>query len=101
MVFAIVYAPGPCWKPGLSVWEQPLEAHGDYHYRLWSEGRVLHSGPFSDGSGAMSVVQVSNRLEAEALMEADPAVVSGLLTAQLRPWFPVDWATYEPSTATP
>ncbi len=96
MVFAIVYAPGPAWKPGVSVWEQPLAAHGDYHHRLWGEGRLMESGPFADGSGALAIVKVANRAEAEALLAADPAVASGLLTGELRPWFPVDQATYQP-----
>lgn len=97
MVFTILYSPGPAWQPNRTVWEQPLEAHGDYQYGLWSEGRLLHGGPFSDGTGGMSVVEVSTADAARTLVEADPAVQSGLFTAELRPWFPVDWATYEPS----
>jgi uncharacterized protein len=97
MVFAIVLSPGPAWKVGANWHDQPLEAHGDYQHALWAEGRLQKGGPFGDGTGGLSIVEVADRAEAEAVAAADPAVQSGVFLAEVRPWFQVDWASYEPT----
>ncbi len=99
MVFAIVFSPGPAWVTGENWHGQELGAHGDYQHALWARGTLLRGGPFGDATGGMSVIDVADQGAAERIAAEDPAVISGVFLAEVRPWFQVDWASYEPSGA--
>ena len=64
-------------------------AHLRHLFTLRKRGQLRLFGPV-DGAGALrgiGVLTVPTREEAEALMADDPAVRSGRLRAEVRPWF--------------
>ena len=86
--FLVQHLPGPAWQSGKSVFEQPGIAAHIQHYRQWQQqGKLELGGPFLDHSGGM-MVPVAGLSEAEvrAFADADPAVQSGLLQVQIKPW---------------
>lgn len=92
-----VYEPGPKWVEGKSIFEQPgIEGHAEYHQGLWREGKLVRSGPFMDVGGGATVLIAKNRQAAQDLIDADPAIKSGVMKSTLlHAWFPVDWARYK------
>ncbi len=87
--FVIVHRPGPKWVEGKPMFEQ--EGLGEHvaHYRGWlADGKLLAGGPFLDGFAAGMMVPEPNLPEAEirAFAEADPAVRTGLLLAEVHAW---------------
>jgi hypothetical protein len=75
----IFHRPGPGWDHALPMFEQDgLQAHLD-HYR----------GPFmDDSSGGMMIGKPTLSLEeAQRHAAEDPCVQSGLLIAEVRPWY--------------
>jgi hypothetical protein len=89
--FVILHRPGPAWQRDRAVLDQPgLQAHAQ-HYRDWfMSGKLSLGGPFMDAGGGGMMVPAAGLPEAEvrARAESDPAVVSGLLTFELRAWMP-------------
>jgi uncharacterized protein len=64
-------------------------AHLRHMFTLRERGQLTLFGPV-DGAGALrgiGVLTVPTREEAEALMANDPAVASGRLRVEVRPWF--------------
>ena len=86
----VFHRPGPQWQPGLPMFQQPgLQAHVE-HYRPWlAGGQLALGGPFMDAAGGgMMVSQPGLDFETvQAFAQADPCVQSGLLLAEVRPWF--------------
>jgi uncharacterized protein YciI len=87
-LFAVIYRPGPAWKPGLAMAQQDLRAHGGYIARLASEGRVVAGGGWVGVDGGMAVLRCADADEAARLLAADPAVTTGVFAAELRRWAP-------------
>jgi uncharacterized protein YciI len=87
--FVVIHRPGPAWLPGVPLFEQPgLQDHIN-HYRRWHEdGRLTLGGPFLDASGGgMMITEPGPTLdEVHDFAAADPAVASGLLGYEVRPW---------------
>jgi len=87
--FVVVHRPGPAWQPGVPVFEQlGLQDHVA-HYRQWlASGRLVLGGPFMDaaGGGMMIAAPGPTLDEIQAFAAADPAVASGLLGYEVRPW---------------
>lgn len=87
--YVVLHRPGPQWQAGKSMFEQSgLDAHVA-HYRQWLEqGKLVLGGPHLDaGGGGMMVPEAGlAELEVSAFAQADPAVRSGLLVAEVRPW---------------
>ncbi len=85
----VIHSPGPAWVAGRSPFEQPgIQAH-IAHYRQWQQqGKLVLGGPFMDGgAGGMMLPEAGIPLdEVEAFAKADPAVQSGLLKVEVRPW---------------
>lgn len=81
--------PGPAWQSNTPVFEQPgLDLHVA-HYRQWQQqGKLSLGGPFLDAQAGGMMVAEPGVAEAElrAFAAADPAVHSGLLRFELRPW---------------
>lgn len=87
--FVIVHTPGPTWVPGKSFFEQPgLQAHVDHYRQLLTQGKLVLGGPFLDGAAGGMMVPAAGlaQKEIEEFAQADPAVRSGLLRAEVRPW---------------
>jgi uncharacterized protein YciI len=89
MRFVIVHTPGPKWKAGFQVFDQDgVHEHVDHYRKLLEAGKLTMGGPFLDAcAGGMMIVE-PNLTEAEIVefANADPAVMSGLLKAEVRQW---------------
>lgn len=88
-LFVVFHRPGPAWKPGLPFMQQDgVRAHVA-HFRQWhANGQLLIGGPFLDEAqgGMMVTAPGVSRETVDAFAAADPAVASGLLTFEVRPW---------------
>ena len=69
-----------------SVYEQFLPAHRDYLAQLDAAGTLVLSGPFTDRRGGMLVIKAPSEEAARAIAEADPLVLNGVDTYELRHW---------------
>lgn len=86
-VYWIDYQRGPAWPAGQSDPKQALHEHQIYLQQLMQSGKLLMAGLFrDDAGGGIAVLDSSDEAFARRLMEDDPAVRSGLLSARLRPW---------------
>lgn len=87
--FIVIHSPGPAWVASKSMFEQPgLGAH-IAHYRQWlQEGKLVLGGPMMTGAGGGMMIPEAGIGEDEVKRHAaaDPAVQSGLLTFEVRPW---------------
>lgn len=93
-MFIVIYKPGAAWIKGKPVTEQPLAEHGKYLLGLYKSKILRFAGPFGDDTGGAAVLEVSDASEAKNLIERDPAVTSGVMTYELRPWRLVPWENY-------
>jgi uncharacterized protein YciI len=85
----IVHRPGPKWQPGVNFQEQlGVEQHVGYFSGLLAAGQLFAGGPFIDSTGGMCILSAGlSKEEAEKIAIEDPTVISGLLEAEVRPWF--------------
>lgn len=87
--FVIFHRPGPAWQPRVEVLAQPgVFAHFQYLNAAFADGKIELAGPFlSENAGGMAILSAAcTEQDARALAEADPAVKSGLIHAEVRPW---------------
>lgn len=86
--YVVFHKPGPKWVPGVDFRNQPGVGEHIVHYkRLWEDRKLELGGPFLDGSGGMMIpVAGAPREEIERFAQQDPAVKSGLLVYEIRPW---------------
>jgi len=68
-----------------------LPSHLEYMIGLEKRGVLFASGPLADGEGppngaGLTVLRAASAQEARALAEADPFVVNGLRTFELKEW---------------
>lgn len=87
--FVVVHAPGPAWKAGVPAFEQEgLQRHVAHYAVLLEQGKLVMGGPFLDArSGGMMIAAPGVPEQELAVFAAtDPAVKSGLLTFEVRPW---------------
>jgi len=78
-------------NPGQLTREQARphqQGHMDNIKRLADAGKLLVAGPFADGGDwrGIFILKCASLDEAKALVATDPAVVAGLLNAEVRPW---------------
>ena len=92
--FLIIHSPGPAWKVGEGFQNQNLMEHGGYIHSLYQKGIAIEGGPFLDDSGGMAIIMAEDAAQAEEIMNQDPALKSGVFTAELRPWMRVDWENF-------
>lgn len=85
-LFAITYAPGPCWKEGTHTVEQSLLAHLAYMTDLSRRGTLLLGGPFRVTLGGLGIIMAASVDDAHELISKDPAVQTQLLCATVNPW---------------
>lgn len=87
--YVVFHRPGPAWQQGKSMFEQPGVREHVAHYRAWSEaGKLELGGPHLDSLGGGMMIPVAGISEEEVRRFAseDPAVKSGTLLAEVRPW---------------
>lgn len=60
--------------------------HSDYLQSLLDDGRLLLAGPTTGGTldDGVTIFEADTEDEARAVMAADPAITSGLMTGELR-----------------
>lgn len=71
------------------MFEQPgLGEHVAHYRQLLAAGKLLAGGPFLDGFAAGMMIPEPGQTEQEvnAFAQADPAVQSGLLVAEVHAW---------------
>jgi uncharacterized protein YciI len=87
--YVVFHRPGPAWRPGKTMFEQPgVRAHVA-HYRQWLEaGQLELGGPHLDATGGGMMIPVAGLAQDEVRRFAneDPAVKDGTLTVEVRPW---------------
>lgn len=85
----IVHTPGPAWVAGKSPFDQPgIQEHVAHYRQLQQQGKLALGGPFLDAAaGGMMISEAGLSVrEISEFAQADPAVKSGLLRAEVRPW---------------
>jgi uncharacterized protein YciI len=86
MEYAIIYRPGPAWIPGRLPDQQDLNAHISYLQALRAQRKLIQAGPFMSDNSEVTVIEVGSEAEARSIVAADPAVIRGVLHAELTPW---------------
>jgi uncharacterized protein len=68
--------------------ERIVSAHFEYLCRLRDEGKLLLAGPspVAGDTIGISILTVDEESEARQLLESDPAIVGGIMRADLRPF---------------
>lgn len=85
----LIHSPGPNWKPGAPIFEQEgVQQHVEFFRALLKDGRIEMGGPFLDPTAGGMMIPTAGQTEAQivAFANADPAVASGLLQVEVRPW---------------
>jgi uncharacterized protein YciI len=85
----VFHSPGPAWEVGLPLMQQTgVQAHAAHYAALLESGQLLMGGPFVDAAGGGMMI-VKPGMDEDALRThalTDPAVESGLLQFEIRPW---------------
>jgi uncharacterized protein YciI len=87
--FVVIHTPGSKWIPGKSLFEQVgVREHVDHYMKLLEAGKLALGGPHLDGKAGGMMIPAAGVTEEEiaAFAAADPAVKSGLLLVEIRPW---------------
>ena len=90
--YVVLHKPGPKWQYGIDYREQPgVNEHVQHYLKFHEQGKLELGGPFlvPDVGGMMVAVKEVSQAELEAFAVADPAVQSGLLVYEVRPWMTV------------
>jgi uncharacterized protein YciI len=95
----VEHKPGPQWLLGVPFREQPgVDAHFATMKSWLDAGRIVVGGPFLDDlGGGMIVTRFDSIDDATAAAASDAAVLAGLLTFSVRPWFMAMWDDVEPA----
>jgi uncharacterized protein YciI len=89
--FAVFFRPGPNWQDGVSIFDQPLDAHLAYLRNLYERGAVVAAGPLADSWGGLTILQARDKETVRELVAGDPSVIEGVLVAETHPWDPIAW----------
>ena len=87
--FVVFHTTGPNWQPGKTLFEQPdVREHVSHYRKLLEAGKLAWGGPHPDPKGGGMMVAKAGVTEAElvAFAAEDPAVKSGVLRFEVRPW---------------
>jgi uncharacterized protein YciI len=90
--FVVIHKPGPKWQYGVDYRQQEgVGEHVQHYLKLHAQGKLQLGGPFlqSDMGVMMITTREVTHEEIEAFAAADPAVQSGLLIFEIRPWMTV------------
>ena len=87
--YVVLHKPGPKWRYGVDFREQDgVGEHVQHYLKLHEQGKLELGGPFliGDAGGMMIPTKDVSQEEIQAFAAADPAVQSGLLIYEVRPW---------------
>jgi uncharacterized protein len=87
--YVVFHRPGPRWRQGVDFREQDgVGEHVQHYLKFHDQGKLELGGPFllQDAGGMMVATKDVSKEELEAFAAADPAVQSGLLSYEVRPW---------------
>lgn len=83
-LFALIYRPGPKWRPGKPFREQiAIMEHFAYMKGLFAKGQVFSAGGMGSDHGLV-LFHARDQAEAEAVMAADPMIKAGSFTGEVR-----------------
>lgn len=89
-LYLAIYRPGPAWIDGQPTASQPLREHGRYILQLHVQGKLKLAGGFPLDGGAAAFEAESDAI-AQGVIDADPAVIAGVMECTLRRWNVQDW----------
>ncbi|MBC6492562.1 YciI family protein [Flavihumibacter stibioxidans] len=74
------------------------KGHLDNINRLYYEGKIKVAGPFGDRGNWLGIFifDCETRQEVESLLKTDPAISSGRLTYDIRPWWTAPTGSFTP-----
>jgi uncharacterized protein YciI len=87
--FVVLHTPGPNWIPGKTLFDQPgVREHVEHYKKFLEAGKLALGGPHLDGKAGGMMVPAPGVSEDEIAKYAalDPAVKSGVLLFEVRPW---------------
>ena len=84
--YAVFYKPGKNWLANKPIGEQDLFSHVKYLTNLHEHGAVRMGGPFAEKDAGLVILSLDGMDEAQIIVENDPAVLSGILVAQISEW---------------
>jgi uncharacterized protein YciI len=87
--YVVFHRPGPRWQLGIDFREQDgVGEHVQHYLKLHKQGKLELGGPFlsQDAGGMMIAPRDVSQAELDAFAADDPAVRSGLLVYEVRPW---------------
>ena len=87
--YVVFHRPGPKWQTGVDFREQEgVGEHVQHYLKLHEQGKLELGGLFlsQDAGGMMVATKDVSQEELEAFAAVDPAVRSGLLLYEIRPW---------------
>lgn len=87
--YVVFHTPGPRWKHGVDFREQEgVGEHVQHYLKFHEQGKLELGGPFllQDMGGMMVATKDVSQQELEAFAADDPAVKTGLLIYEVRPW---------------
>lgn len=89
-LYLIVYKAGPAWQADAPPNEQ-LRDHGRYMFGLHQRKALRMGGPFTDIAGGAALIEAASLTDAQAIVDADPAVTAKLFVAEVHSWSHVNW----------
>ncbi|MFN8413322.1 MAG: YciI family protein [Anaerolineales bacterium] len=87
--FVVIHKPGPKWQYGVEYRQQyGVSEHVAHYLKFHEQGKLELGGPFllPDVGGMMVTTKEVSQEEIETFAASDPAVQSGLLIYEVRPW---------------
>jgi uncharacterized protein YciI len=85
--YVITFEKGAAWVEDRRYEHQPdIDAHLEYWKGLYYQEILLMSGPWQDQSGGIFVVRASDKSTVDAIVERDPAVIGGIIKANIHQW---------------
>jgi uncharacterized protein YciI len=88
MYYVAIYEGQPSTPAEAEAATQAMRDHAAYVAPLFAAKQVLLDGPFSDGTGIMTVFDAGSMDEARKLATADPALTGGAFSlTRLRGWY--------------
>ncbi len=87
--YVVLHKPGPKWQYGVDYRQQDgVSEHVGHYLKLYEQGKLELGGPFllPDIGGMMVTTKEISLKEIEVFAADDPAVKSGLLIYEIRPW---------------
>ncbi len=87
--YVVFHRQGPNWLPGKTLFDQPgVQEHVAHYSKVLEAGQLALGGPHLDATGGGMMIPAAGVSEEDVrgFAAADPAVVSGVLDYEVRPW---------------